>query len=341
MNEANQPLYGYDDVCLIPQYSEIRSRKDPDTSIKLFDTILKTPFISANMDSVTGHRMAVAMWNAGGIGAIHRFMTVAQNIEELNLVQQKGAKCIVSIGVKDYKERVAALYENGARYFVVDIAHGHSILMKETVEYIKGKYSNVFVIAGNVATSQGVYDLSHWGADVIKCGISNGSLCTTRVKTGHGVPMFSCLLDCATMSRSLGIKIIADGGIKNGGDAYKGLVGGGNYLMIGSLLAGTDEASGKRIIVNGEEKVVYRGMASRDSQVEFYGYELNAAEGAATVISKKGPMQNIIADLTANIRSAMSYSNCKRLGDVPFKTKWAIQTQAAYIEGTPHLLSQK
>lgn len=334
--------YSYDDVFLEPQYSEINSRSSIDTSSQLGDFHLRTPIMSANMDTITGSAMAIAMFNAGGVGSLHRFMPVNENIEEYNLVRVGGADCFVSVGVNDHsRERFDALYASGARHFVIDIAHGHSIMMKKMLQWIKLNYSGTFVMAGNVATPQAIKDLNEWGADSVKVGISNGSCCSTNIVTGHGVPQFSAVLNCAHIADQLGIHIVADGGIKTSGDIVKAFVAGCDLVMIGSLLSGTNETPGKFIETASGKVKEYRGMASsaamlnRPTQNNTY---TPTAEGVRTLVSAKGSAIDIVNDLTKGLKSGMSYCNAFNIGEISVKAKWGIRTMSGLHDGKPHIL---
>ena len=303
------------------------------------------PIISANMDTVTGAKMCIAMWNAGGLGALHRFSSINIEVQEFETVRKADANALVTVGVTDWEQRTAALFGVDARYFIVDIAHGHSVLMKEAVMGMRKKYGkNIRIIAGNVATADAVKDLKEWGADVVKLGVGGGSICKTRVVTGHGVPMFSCVLECAAEADRVGLEVIADGGIRSSGDIMKALVAGADSVMVGSLLAGTDEAPGEIIREFGKrEHKVYRGMASFEAQADRNQTEdiRVASEGVSATIPYKGPVTPIVNELEMGIKSGMSYCNAKWLHEISKNAKWIVQTHAGYIEGTPHIISNR
>lgn len=352
MNFQNNVLLGYDDVTLIPKYSEIMSRSDPDTSVSLHGLSLKTPIISANMDTITESKMAIAMFQAGGIGALHRFMSIDDNVENYKQVKAAGCECFVTVGVKDYVDRSAALYDAGARYFIIDIAHGHSLLMKNALVFMRQKYKDMTIMAGNIATGQATRDLLEWGADIIKVGVSAGSICKTRVVTGHGVPMFSSILECAHeldgflgRDRGRGKYLIADGGIKSSGDVMKAFVAGADAVMIGSLLSGTDETPGNVVYpMSGLPSKQYRGMASSEAQGD-RGWGSNglttAPEGVSALVPCKGPVNNILKETTMGLKSGMSYCNSENLYQIPLKAEWRQQTLSGYYEGIPHILGKK
>lgn len=351
--------YTYDDVCLIPQMTMLRSRSDADTVVPFGrnnESKLLAPFISANMDTVTGPEMAAVMWDVGGIGALHRFNTVKEacrdflKVKEINPI----AECIVSVGVHDYEDRCTELAKAGAKYFVVDIAHGHSIAMKETPTWMKNNLrlnngDRPYIIAGNVATPLAVRHLSEWGADVIKVGIGPGACCKTRIVTGHGVPQFSAVLDCAREASRLGVKTIADGGIRNSGDIVKAFAAGTDFVMLGSLLSGTKEAPGEmitKVTERGDKQhfKVYRGMAS-DSAREDRGKAYNdqysyvpAAEGVKTLVPYKGTAHSIIMQLKKGLKSGMSYCNATKVDEIKDCALFELQTSSGFSEGKPHIL---
>ena len=343
----HKTYYTYNDIFLVPQFTELESRRAADTSAKLGNLQLSIPFISANMDTITGPKMAKTLWNAGAIGSLHRFNDVEGAVNDYldvknNDGNEKEGECIVSIGVnKDYQERSKQLYDVGARYFVVDVAHGHSLQVKNVLEWLRNEFGDeLTLIAGNVATPEAVYDLSKWGADVIKVGVGPGSVCKTRIVTGHGVPQFSCLVECSTAADLMGTKIIADGGIRNSGDIVKSFVAGADYVMIGSLLSGTDATPGEVITAdNGEKFKRFRGMASNDAQISYKGKGkyLPAEEGISSMVSYKGLTVDVINELKKGLQSGMSYCNSRQLKDIFLKAVWNIQTTSGYTEGTPHL----
>lgn len=325
--------YTFDDVILVPKFSRLRSRTEADTSFTFWKYERSTPIISANMETITGPEMAISMWEAGGIGALHRFWTVEENVTAYLKVKEVG-DCIVSIGVnKDSKERAIALYNAGARMFVVDIAHGHSIMMRETIEWLRETFGKeICIIGGNVVTAEGVTDLVDWGADYVKVGVGPGSVCTTRTVTGHGYPAFSAIYDTSGVSS----KIIADGGMRSSGDIVKALAAGASCVMIGGVLSGTEETPGHVIDMgNGKKMKLYKGSSTYDRGPKI------AKEGIEIEVSYKGPVESIINELTAGIRSAMSYSNAVTLKELEENAEITIQTMAGYLEGLPHMKDRK
>ena len=255
----------FDDVLLVPQHSEISSRRHPSLKSKVTKNFeLDTPVITANMDTITELEMAKAMAKLGGLGIIHRFMTTKEQGQQIkDLVQFQEDNNInlpvaASIGVKeDGMKRADYLVDCGAKILTIDIAHGDSVMMLETLKYVKNKFPNIDVIAGNVATAGGVRRLIEAGADAVKVGIGPGSMCTTRIITGHGVPQLSAIAMCVEEANKHEIPVIADGGIKTSGDMVKSFCAGASTVMVGSLVSGTLETPGE--LKSGMKQ--YRGTA--------------------------------------------------------------------------------
>ncbi len=320
--------YTFDDVLLVPHKSEIRSRRHPELNTQLTrDISLKLPFISANMDTITEAQMAISMGHLGAVGILHRFMSINEQVNQVQAIKEAGTIPIAaSIGVnEDYKERAKALAEAGAQILTIDIAHGHSLAMIETLTWIKKELPSLQLIAGNVATAQSVIDLIEAGADAIKVGIGPGSMCTTRIITGCGIPQLTAISLCAQAARPLGVPIIADGGIRSSGDIVKALAAGASSVMLGSLLSGTIETPGE---IRGGMKQ-YRGMASKSAQASWRGGvpEGMAPEGESTLVPVKGNVSHVINELAGGIRSGMSYLNALQISEIP--------EQALFIEMTP------
>ncbi len=328
----------FDDVLIVPSKSEVRSRKDPalETRVTRHHRIA-LPFISANMDTVTESGMAIAMDKLGGLGILHRFMTIEQQVEEVHKVRAEGCTRIAaSIGVNEEgQERAKALVAEGVNILTIDIAHGHSLAMIETLKWLKDKYSErVDLIAGNVATPEGCRELIEAGADAIKVGIGPGSMCTTRIITGCGVPQLTAVAWCVEVAHALDVPVIADGGLKNSGDIVKALAAGAETVMLGSLLAGSLETPGP--IHYGRK--YYRGMASRAAQVSWRGGlpEGMAPEGESTSIPVKGHVKDVIGELSGGLRSGMSYINANDIGELTEKTRFMEMSGAGVFESRAH-----
>lgn len=326
----------FDDVLLMPCHSEMSSRRAPNLESRVTKNFsLKTPIISANMDTVTEYQMALKMAELGGLGILHRFMSPEEQVRQVKLLKEKKILVAASIGVKeDGMRRADLLADAGVDIFTIDIAHGDSVMMFETLDYVKKKFPKIDVIAGNTAMPEGVRGLIEHGADAVKVGIGPGSMCTTRIITGCGVPQLSAVALCVMEARKYNIPIIADGGIKTSGDIVKAFAAGAQTVMLGSMLSGCLETPGE--IEGGRKR--YRGMASKDAQVSWRG-ELPtgmAAEGEARWVSCKGSVENIIHELAGGVRSGMTYLNAYNLGDINKNARFMEMTSSGMMESKPH-----
>ena len=253
----------YNDVLLVPQYSDIRSRSEVDIRSSLGDIEFEIPIIASPMDTISESHMGSTMWAQGGVAIIHRYSSIREQSDIVADVSNGGVRtAAAAIGTSgDYLERAAALVASGAQILCVDVAHGHHILTKEALRALRVTFGNkVHIMAGNVATLEGYNDLVDWGADSVRCNIGGGSICSTRIQTGHGVPGLHTIIDCARSDRNA--PIIADGGIRNSGDIVKALAAGADFVMLGSLLSGTDETPGDTQNTREGKFNSYRGMAS-------------------------------------------------------------------------------
>jgi IMP dehydrogenase len=332
------PLYcSFDDVLLVPHYSDVESRKSLSTTNNLGSIKLGLPIISSPMDTVTELKMAYAMHTNGGLGIIHRYNSIEEQVEIAKGTQVGEAIVGAAIGVTgDYQERARELVNSGAKVLCVDVAHGHHSMMRDALKHLKEEYGgDVHIMAGNVATGQG--GLALWGADSIRVGIGGGSICSTRLVSGHGVPTLQSIIDCVTAGCP--VPIIADGGMKTSGDVVKALAAGADFVMLGSMLAGTDQAPGQ-VFDNGNKKYkVYRGMASSEAQVNWRG-KTSTPEGISTTIPYKGDVNNILADLKGGIQSGMSYSGARTIQELQAKAQFTQQTSAGRGESHTHILSR-
>lgn len=328
----------FEDVLIVPAQSEIRSRRDPDLSTQLTKKHkIKIPFISANMDTVTESAMAIAMAKMGGIGILHRFMNIDNQLKEVKLIQDQNIPLIAaSIGVNEEgRERAHSLVNAGVNIITIDIAHGHSQSMMETIDWLRKTFKDkIDIIAGNVATPEATKDLINAGADAIKVGIGPGSMCTTRIITGCGVPQLTAIAWCAEVAKSFGIPIIADGGVKVSGDVVKALAAGAQTVMLGSLLSGTLETPGP--IHYGKKQ--YRGMASRAAQTSWRGGlpEGMAPEGESTQVPIKGHLSDVIHELCGGLRSGMSYVNAGSVSEIAQKARFIEMSPMGFKESGAH-----
>jgi IMP dehydrogenase len=330
----------FNDVLIMPKYSDVRSRREPTLTTRLTKKInIDIPIISSNMDTITEDAMAIALFKLGGLGILHRFMTVEEQVAMVQKVKEAGARNIsASIGVGDEsKSRAKALVTAGVNIITIDIAHGHSVQMIETMKWLKDTYPDVELIAGNLAMPEAARDLIEAGADAIKVGIGPGSMCTTRIITGCGVPQLTAIALCAEVAESYGVPVIADGGIKTSGDVVKAFAAGASTVMLGSMLAGTLETPGD--VKQGRKQ--YRGMASKSAQVSWRGGvpEGMAAEGESTMVTIKGLVKDVILEITGGIRSGMSYVNATSIAEIKDKATFMEMSSNGVSESRAHGLS--
>jgi IMP dehydrogenase len=332
----------YDDMLIVPQYSDITSRSEVDISSRLGHRELRLPIIASPMDTVSGDKMAVAMYRAGGMAVLHRYNTIEQQAamaKKVTQVSNWSGQVAAAIGVTgDFMERTEALIASGVDVLCVDVAHGHHILMKKALEQLRNEYDkHIYIIAGNVCTLEGINDVSDWGADAVRCNIGGGSICSTRIVTGHGLPGLQTIFDCARTDRE--VTIIADGGIKTSGDIVKALAAGADFVMCGSLLAGTTESPGEILSLPDNSKVKeYRGMASKDAQMDWRN-KSSTPEGVASYIPFKGSVLDILQDIEGGIRSGLSYTGARDLDEMRRKVEWARQTSAGLMESGTHIMT--
>lgn len=332
----------YDDVLLIPSYNHWESRKvveitNTDRRGKLS---LALPLMTANMDTITETAMADYIGEKGGIGVLHRFMAIEENVRMFRTCRYP---TFVSIGCAEKDlERTEALRDAGAVYFNVDVAHAHARYVGKTLKTIRNMLGDdACLMAGNVATYAGADYLASCSADIIKVGIGGGSVCTTRIKTGFGVPNLTAIRNCARADRS----VVADGGIRTPGDVVKALAFGADFVMVGSMFAGTRPTPGPiltRTDSEGNEvKVkVYRGMASSEVQEDFHGgmAEWKTAEGVATEVPYLETEDAIIADIVGGLRSGLTYGGAATIRELQRKLDYVVISPAAKIESMPHRL---
>ena len=338
----------FDDVTLVPKYSEILP-SEVDTSIILTSHLrLKIPLLSSAMDTVTESRMAIAIANAGGLGIIHRNLEISKQLLEIKKVKAKKllVGAAVGAGLNEFKRAEAILKEN-VDMIVVDTAHGHTKKVSEIIKFIKkNKNKKTALCAGNIATAQAAKFLLNLGVDVIKVGIGPGSICTTRLVAGIGVPQLSAILNVRNGLKNKNIKVISDGGIKYSGDLAKAFAAGADAVMIGSLFAGTDETPGKLIKKNGKLFKSFRGMGSvgamnkgsadryfQSKQKDTSKYVPEGVEGFAKY---KGKVKNIIFKLIGGLKSSMGYLGSKQIKNLRDKPQFVKITKAGFYESMVH-----
>ncbi|MBS4027719.1 MAG: IMP dehydrogenase [Ignavibacteriales bacterium] len=338
----------FDDVLLLPQYSEVLPN-EVDTSVSLSKKLhLKIPILSSPMDTVTESEMASVIANEGGMGIIHRNLTVEKQAHEVAKVKSKNKKALVgaAVGVgEDYKKRASALVNEGVSTLVIDTAHGHSKKVKDALQFLRKEYSSLVLIAGNVGTSDGAKFLIDNGADILRVGIGPGSICTTRIVAGVGVPQLSVIMETSKVAKQNNIPIIADGGIKNSADVVKALAAGASVVMLGNLLAGTDESPGELIELHGRKFKHYRGMGSIGAMQgvggDRYTGGLKAttktvAEGVVGRVPYRGSLANVISQILGGLRSGMGYVGAKNISELHRKAQFTFITKAGMRESLPH-----
>lgn len=329
--------YTFDDVLIVPKYSEVRSRKNVDLSVKLGKVDLKMPLIAANMDTVCGPRMAAAMDQLGSFGVMHRNMPIISKGDPLQTsrfgcVAGRAIRSAVAFGVND---NLNAVIEEANRWntkiIVLDIAHGHSQHAIKALKHVMSEIDHdATFIGGNVATASAVEDFAKIGVDAVKVGIGPGSACSTRVVAGVGVPQLTAIADCVAAGDACGVQIIADGGIKFPGDAAKALAAGADAVMIGGMFAGTNEAPGKKsTLSDGSVVKEHRGMASAEAGSEY-------PEGVAGVVPAKGPVKDVVAAINRGISSACSYVGASSLSEFHKKAEFIEISPAGLRESAPH-----
>ena len=342
----------FDDVTLVPKYSKILP-SEVDTSIKLTSNLkLKIPLISSAMDTVTESKMAIAVAEAGGIGVIHRNLEIKKQIEEIRKVKKQKllVGAAVGAGPKELK-RAKEILDEGVNLIVVDTAHGHTKKVSEIIKYIKRiKDKKIALCAGNIATPEAAKFLLKLGVDIIKVGIGPGSICTTRLVAGIGVPQLSAILSVRKGIKNKNIKIIADGGVKYSGDLAKAFAAGADAVMIGSLFAGTDEAPGKIIKINGKLFKSFRGMGSvgamnkgsadRYFQKKQKDRSKYVPEGVEGFSKYKGEVKNIIYKLIGGLRSSMGYLGSKQIKYLRNKPQFVKITKAGFYESMVHSIDE-
>ena len=356
--------FTFDDVLLIPAESHVLPN-EVDLGVDLTDKIhLNLPFLSAGMDTVTESSMAIAMALQGGMGVIHKNMTSAAQAAEVANVKgvelggnfDKAAVAAdnrllvaAAVGVtSDTFDRASALLDAGVDAIVIDTAHGHSAGVLRKIAEIREHFPEATLIAGNIATAEGTRALYEAGVDVVKVGIGPGSICTTRVVAGVGVPQLTAIYDSASVAREYGKTIIADGGIKYSGDIVKALAAGGNAVMLGSMFSGTTEAPGEVFEDAGKKYKSYRGMGSVAAMSQSHGSSdryfqggVNEAnklvpEGIEARVEYKGDVSDIIFQLVGGLRSGMGYTGAGTVKDLIEKAQFVQISGAGLIESHPH-----
>ena len=341
----------FDDVTLVPQYS----------SILPYETITKTelsknlklniPLLSSAMDTVTESKMAIAIAKSGGLGIIHKNLNPKKQALEVKKVKKNNMIVGAAVGTNEKDiDRVYKLLESKVDLIVVDTAHGHTKKVLTIIKKIKKISKNSIVCAGNIATGKAAKFLADSGADIVKVGIGPGSICTTRLVTGIGVPQLSAILDVKEALKNYKTKIISDGGIKFSGDISKAIAAGADAVMIGSLFAGTTESPGKIFKYKGKLYKNFRGMGSAGAMsagsADRYFQKKNkniskyVAEGVEGIVQFKGPLNKIIYQLVGGLKSSMGYMGSKTIKDLQKKSEFVKITKAGFYESMVHNVDQ-
>jgi IMP dehydrogenase len=330
----------FDDVLLVPQYSEIWSRSDVDLSSNITKNIkLQIPIISANMSDVTGIEMAKVLGKLGGLGVLPRFNMPGDEADMVAEVKKDNTLCGASIGCKELDlDRLEMVLNAGADVIFLDVAHGHMKRIIDFVKQIKSIYKErINLVAGNIATSEGATALFVAGADAVKVGVGPGSICTTRIETGSGVPQMTAILSATEVARKMKRYVIADGGTKCSGDIVKALAGGASAVMSGYQFAGTDKAPGKLIVKNGEKFKVYNASTSSTEKSKYLkGSSLKHIEGVESIVPYKGSLDGVVEKLVLGIRSGFSYSGAVNIESLWERAKFVRLTNNGIMENGSH-----
>lgn len=343
----------FDDVLLLPCYSEITPQEVRLDTVLCPGLSLDIPLLSAPMDTVTESNMLIALGKLGGMGVIHRNLSIHEQARQLKTALEGGFKAAAAVGFgADFEERVKELAKLHPTAICIDSAHAHTKNIVQATRFIKQHYPNQIVITGNVATYDGAKALFEAGADIVKVGMGSGSICTTRVMSGVGVPQLSAIVDCARAAREFNRTIIADGGIRNSGDVVKALAAGASAVMLGSLLAGTDEAVGDIVEHEGCLYKSYRGMGSVKSMVKGsatrYGQNYTSGEtqklvpeGVEGLLPSRGPVKEWVHQILGGIRSGCGYIGADSLIELQNKAQFITITQSSITESHPHTIVLK
>ena len=337
----------FDDILILPRFSNVLP-VNTKISLNLTNKIkLKVPFLSSAMDTVTESKMAIAMANAGAIGVIHRNLKIKEQSREVQIVKRKKLLVGAAIGTnQEDLERARSLRDNGVDLIVVDTAHGHSAKVLKVLYKLKKINIKIPICVGNIATGEAAKALYNSGADIIKVGIGPGSICTTRMVAGIGVPQISAIMEVKKALSKKKIKIISDGGIKFSGDIAKALAAGADAIMMGSIFAGTDESPGKKFKIQGKIYKQYRGMgsigamssgsANRYFQENYKNKSKFVPEGVEGRVEYKGNISKIIYQLQGGLRSSMGYIGAKNLDEIKKRAKFIKITKAGFYESMVH-----
>ena len=337
----------FDDILLVPRYSEINSRSEVGLTTKISPTLtLKIPLISTKMDTVTGVEMAIAMGKLGGLGILPRFETVENQVEKVKQIKKSGVMVAAAVGVKEgYVERTEALVNAGATVIDIDVAHGHMKKTLEATKTLKNRFGDkITLLSGISSTYECADDLFSAGADSVLVGVGAGSICTTRIMTGFGVPSLTSLIETAKAAKKHNKTFMPDAGIRNSGDIVKALATGASAVVAGNIFAATDETPGDTIDINGTLYKNYNGSASQAEKIKQiykdpsdknknYARQVEGVEG---LVKYKGPVSEVVEDLLAGVRSGLSYAGARSIPELWEKAQFVRITAGGLRESGAH-----
>ena len=335
--------FTFDDILIRPAASTMEpAEASLKTSIGGINLLV--PFLSATMDKVTEEKMAIALGKLGGLGVLHRNCSIEEQVRMVKEVKKVGVRVAAACG-PFAGDRAQALDEAGCDVIVIDCAHGHNLNVVASAKKIKKNLNNAKMIFGNIATAEAAKEACKF-ADAIKVGVGPGSICTTRIISGVGVPQLSAILEVVSVAARKGVPVIADGGIRTSGDIAKAFAAGASAVMLGNLFAGTDETPGEIVRKNGKKLKEYRGMGSKSviesaaGKERYFTHGRKAVpEGVEALVPYKGPVTDVVASLTSGIQVSMGYVGARNLKEFHKKAKFIRITSASIAEGKPHSLA--
>ena len=336
--------FTFDDVLLRPLASAMEPA-EASLKTKIAGIDLSVPFLTAAMDKVTGPEMAIAFGKLGGLGVLHRNCSVEEQAAMVREVKKAGVKVAAACG-PFAEERAIALEKAGADAIVIDCAHGHNLNVLASAKKIKKQLKHAKMIFGNIATAEAAKAACQF-ADAVKVGVGPGSICTTRVISGVGVPQLSAVMEVASVANKKKIPVIADGGIRTSGDIAKALAAGASAVMCGNMFAGTDETPGKIVEKDGRQFKEYRGMGSKSviesasGKERYFTHGRKAVpEGVEALVPYKGPVADIVGTLISGVQVGMGYAGAKTIPEFQKRAQFIRITHASIAEGKPHSLSE-
>lgn len=333
----------FDDILLVPQHSDINSRHEVSLMSSIGrrnrSIVMQFPVIAAPMDTVCEKDMAYAMRDNGGLGIIHRYMSIEDQVLQVKEIMSENPVAVgIATGARDdFVTRAWRCIDEGACMVLVDTANGHSELAINAVKTLRRSLgNNIHIMAGNVATYDGFKRLEDAGADSIRVGIGGGAVCTTRLVSGHGIPTLTSIMDIRErIPYGEGASIVADGGIRNSGDAVKCFAAGADAVMLGSYLSGTDESPGHLHSEGDQKYKIFRGMASAEAQKDFSG-RVSVSEGVETTVPYKGSVYKLIKEFKGGLGSGLSYSGAMTLDELYKNAMFVPVSPASLRESVPH-----